>query len=301
VSESKTIDLDGPVHYVEHGGDGPPLVCVHGLGGSHLNWMDLAPRLTDRAHVYAIDLAGHGRTRREGRSSSVRANTRLLDRFLVEVAGTPALLVGNSMGGMISILEAARRPKHVSGLVLLDPAVPRARRERPDLTVARNFAVFALPGVGERVLARRRARLGPERMLQETLELCTVDPTRLSPELREASLDLARERASDRDIDAAFLQSARSLLRILARPSAYLERIQAVQAPTLLIQGARDRLVPLSAARSVAALRPDWVFEVLPDIGHVPQFEAPERTAELIHGWLDGAGASALTDAATVG
>ncbi|MGH2725225.1 MAG: alpha/beta fold hydrolase [Actinomycetota bacterium] len=85
------------------------MVLMHGLGGSHLNWMRLGPRLAERARVYAPDMAGFGRTPPAARSTSVWANQRLLDRFLEVVTGAPAILVGNSMGGMISILEAAAR------------------------------------------------------------------------------------------------------------------------------------------------------------------------------------------------
>src|SRR5205814_821713 len=105
-----TVDLDGPVHYVDFGGpaDGPQLVLVHGLGGSCLNWCLLAPHLVTRARVVALDLAGFGLTHPRGRSTTVQANAALLDRFLRTVVGAPAILVGNSMGGMVSILESAR-------------------------------------------------------------------------------------------------------------------------------------------------------------------------------------------------
>ena len=99
--QTRTVDLDGPVNVADFGGSGPPMVLVHGLGGSHLDWMDTGPRLAERAHVLAPDLIGHGRTPLEGRSASVSSNVELLDRFIVEVAGSPAVVVGNSMGGLI--------------------------------------------------------------------------------------------------------------------------------------------------------------------------------------------------------
>ncbi|HWO50066.1 MAG TPA: alpha/beta fold hydrolase, partial [Ornithinibacter sp.] len=113
--ESRWADLEGPVHYLDFGGpsDAPLLVCVHGLGGSALNWAAVAPTLAQTCRVVAIDLAGFGHTRGGSRSTSVQANNRLLHRFLVEVAGTPAILIGNSMGGLISIRQAARRAETV--------------------------------------------------------------------------------------------------------------------------------------------------------------------------------------------
>ena len=100
------------------------IVCVHGLGGSSVNWSAIAPLLTDRFRVIAPDLAGHGLTRSMGRGTRVSANQALLHRFIESVPGAPVILMGNSMGGMISLLEAAAAPEAVAGLVLLDPALP---------------------------------------------------------------------------------------------------------------------------------------------------------------------------------
>src|SRR3954452_2352654 len=139
---SRTVDIGGPVHYVDFGGPdaGPAVVLVHGLGGSHLNWDLFAPLLSPHARVRALDLPGFGRSEPGGRNASVQSNVAVLQRFLAEVVGEPAILVGNSMGGMISILTAGERPDAVAGLVLLDPAVPGPRRSLDPL-VAAMFAV----------------------------------------------------------------------------------------------------------------------------------------------------------------
>jgi pimeloyl-ACP methyl ester carboxylesterase len=65
--QSVTVDLDGPYHYADYGGDGPPMVLLHGIGGSHINWMLVAPKLAERFHVYALDLIGFGCWRRATR------------------------------------------------------------------------------------------------------------------------------------------------------------------------------------------------------------------------------------------
>lgn len=297
---SRYADLDGALHYIDYGGPAgaPLLVCVHGLGGSSVNWMALAPLLTDTYRVLAPDLAGHGRTVAGSRSTGVNANQRLLNRFLREVAGSPAILVGNSMGGMISVLQADRDPDTVVGLVLVDPALPRSRRTLPDRQVATRFAVAALPLVGERYMAKRRRATTPEEQVAETLALCCVDPSRIPGPVVDAHLDLARERTSQPGTITAFLAASRSLVKIMSRPKALLARVDRLPQPTLLIAGDRDRLVPVVAMREIAGRRPDWRYAERADIGHVPQLEDPEWTAVTIRGWLTGPAAGAARAAA---
>src|SRR5215218_745706 len=192
---SRTVDLGGPVHYVDFGGpdDAPTVVLVHGLGGSHLNWDLFAPLLRSHARVLALDLPGFGLSDPGERRTTVHDNVRVLDRFLAEVAGTPAVLVGNSMGGMISILQTAASPESVSGLVLLDAAVPRPRRALDPL-VAATFALYAVPMVGERFLSMRRKRSTPLRAVCEMLRLCGVDPDQLPADVIDRSVALIDQR-----------------------------------------------------------------------------------------------------------
>lgn len=285
----RTADLDGPFSWLDHGGSaqGHVVVAVHGLGGSHANWHDLSPLLTGSHRVLAVDLAGHGRTPRAGRSSSVRANCQLLGRFLDEVVGRPVVLLGNSMGAAISMLHAAEHPGRVAGLALIGPALPRIRTQVPR-ALAKQVALYAVPGLAERALARRRARLGAEAFVQATLELTCADPSRVSQEFRRAAVGLCADRAADPDADAAFLEAARSLGVLLARAGAYRATIASVQAPALVLQGQLDRLCAPSGVRQLAALQPGWQVEVLDGVGHVPQIEVPERTAALVLPFLDG-------------
>ena len=284
---SRTVELGGPVHYVDYGGnaDGPVVVLVHGLGGSHLNWDLLAPLLTDTAHVVALDLPGFGRSEPGGRRASVPANVAVLGRFLDEVVREPAILVGNSMGGMISILTTAERRNSVRGLVLLDPAIPGPRKALDPL-VAATFAAYAVPLLGERFLRRNRTRKDAVTRVRETLTLCGVDPDAVPPELIERSVSLLEERKDVEGMDRAFLAAARSLLRILTDPRRYRRAMAAIDVPVLLIHGDRDRLVQVTAAREAAQAYPHWRYTELPDVGHVPQLQVPDRVAKEVLGWL---------------
>ena len=284
----RTADLDGPFSWVDHGGpdDGQVVVAVHGLGGSHASWHDLGPLLAREHRVLAVDLAGHGRTPRQGRSASVRANCELLGRFLQQEVGRPAVLLGNSMGAAISVLHAAEQPDQVAGLALIGPALPRTRTLVPNRAVAKQVALYAVPGLAERSLARRRARLGAEAFVQATLELTCADPSKVSPSFRDVAVRLCAERASGQDAEAAFLEAARSLGLLLARASAYRALIASVAAPAVVLQGTLDRLVPVAGVRQLAALQPGLPVHLLEGVGHVPQIEAPARTAELLLDFL---------------
>jgi len=296
---SQWVDLGVPVHYVDHGGpaDGPLLVMVHGLGGSLVNWAALAPLLTHTCRVMALDLVGFGLTQAGTHSTSVTSNQRVLQRFLSEVAGSPAILVGNSMGGLITILQASRQPDTVAAAVLIDPALPPVPGSRLDPLVTASFGMYAVPHLGRAMLKARRRVRSPEQLAMDILHFCCVDPTRVPPEVLEQLLEVARERSGYPDIDEHFLTAARSLLGVLARRSVFKATVKAIRAPVLLLHGEKDRLVSIGAARAVAAANPSWRFEVAPDVGHVPLLEAPQWTASHILDWLatDASDAAALT------
>lgn len=291
------IDLDGPVHYVDHGGPAgaPLLVCVHGLGGSHANWAAIAPLLIERYRVLALDLAGFGLTGGGPRSATVSGNRELLHRFLAEVADGPAVLVGNSMGGLITALQAAEQPETVSAVALIDPALPPALSV-PDRLVLSTVVPYGLPGPARRaVYGRRQAQTAAQAALQ-LLRLCCAEPSRIPREVIDQHIALARRRSTVPNVDADALLAARSLAWILARRRRYAAMLSELRMPVMLIHGDRDRLIPIRAARQAAAANPAWRFEVATGVGHVPMLEAPAWTADRLLDWLPSAlGTAAAT------
>ena len=284
---------DVRVHTAAWGGpqDGPVFVAVHGLGGSHVNWALLAPRLAQRGTVFAPDLAGFGLTPPTGRTASVRDNVDLLGGFIRTVApDRPVILLGNSMGGLLSILFAASRPALVDGLVLVAPATPRPLRAPLDPQVVGNFAAMAVPGLGERFMARRQRRLTPEAQVAETMALCVTDPAVLDPAVVAEHVEIVRRRRRLDYAHHAFLQAARSLLLLMGpRAVTTWALIRDVQAPTLLLHGTRDRLVSTTAIRALTSRRPDWTLVEYDGLGHIPMLEKPDLVADTIMEWLDKA------------
>lgn len=294
--------MDGPTHYLDMGGPdgGPLLVCVHGLGGSHLNWSAVGPRLSRHSRVLALDLVGHGLTPSGRRTAGIEGHRRLLGGFLDAMGGPPAILVGNSMGGLVAALQAVAEPESVAGLILIDPALPTARLGLVHPRVVANFLLCAVPGLGEGYLSQRRRRTSAEQTVRRVLDICCVDPSRVPRDVVAAHVQLT-ERLDRARADDAYLRSARSLSLVMANPAFAMRKLDSLSQPTLLVHGARDLLVPLSAARRMSSAHPHWRFEVAPDTGHVPMLEAPRWTAEVIDDWMAHEGAPAVVSASGAG
>ena len=297
---SRWADLDGPLHYLDFGGPagGPLIVCVHGLGGSATNWLAVAPLLTGSCRVLAPDLAGHGLTQSRGRGTGVAANRALLHRFLASVSPGPAVLMGNSMGGMISLLEASAHPGAVAGLILVDPALPFLAA-RPDPLVTAMFLLYLTPGIGRALMAHER-HLPSARRVAGVLRLCCVVPARVAADVITRQVEVLDQRARFTGTGQDFSAAIRSAIAAVGYPGrrAYQRRIHSVACPVLLIHGTGDRLVPVTAARAAARQNPSWTLAEITGVGHVPQLEAPVSTARAIGWWLGAAGAGAA-EAAT--
>jgi pimeloyl-ACP methyl ester carboxylesterase len=259
---------------------------VHGLGGAAVNWLGVGPEFAKNHRTFALDLAGFGRTPLFHRSATLGAHAELVHRFIDEVIGEPVILIGNSMGGHIAILVAADHPQSVSRLILVDPAVPGEHVRRADPASLGVVAALSLPGLVEMVIDRRARNLGPEGLVMRTINLVMADPSRVDGELLEAHVQLIRERSFlGRQNSRAFTQAIRSLGLRMADPR-FWARMKKVVAPTLVIHGELDRLIPVSAARDLIRRRPEWTLEIFKGVGHVPMMEAPDRFMEVVNEWL---------------
>ena len=259
---------------------------VHGLGGAAVNWLAVGPEFAKHHRTFALDLAGFGRTPLFHRSAALGANAELVHRFIEDVIGEPVILMGNSMGGHIAILVAADHPQWVSRLILVDPAVPGEHIRRVDPATLGVVAALSLPGLAEIVFDRRARNLGPEGLVKRTINLVMADPSRVGGDLLEAHVQLIRERSNlGRQNSRAFTQAIRSLGLRMADPR-FWARMNKVEAPTLVVHGELDRLIPVAAARDLVRRRPDWTLEIFEGVGHVPMMEAPDRFLKVVNQWL---------------
>jgi pimeloyl-ACP methyl ester carboxylesterase len=281
---SRWTDIGGPVHYADYGGTGRPMVLLHGLGGSYVEWHLMGDRLAREFAVVAPDFVGFGRTPVAGRHATLDVNQQLLDTFLREVVIEPAILVAHSMGGTIAMLQAGRHPDTVSDLVLLDPAVPPGAREVTPVVPKRLLGLVEdNPRIGNLLgLAMARA-LGPRRLVEDAIRRAVVDFEAIDPGLLDALAANEVERIRAGKPYVGYIEARMSLAYYYSDIEKFdHEVVDAVGTPTLLIFGEADPVVLVSSMRRVAARQPDWSVEPLANVGHDPNFEVPDRVIDLV-------------------
>lgn len=255
----------------------PVAVLVHGLGGSALNWTDLMSRLTPYADCWALDLPGFGGSPppRDGDVSPAGLARAVAD--LVEhLGGGPAHVFGNSLGGAVALQLAGRRPDLARSLTLVSPALPSLYATKGNV----HLPVVALPGVGERLIARY-LQVDAGARVRGTLSATLADASRVPSARVDEAIAEVREYDRLPYATEAFTRSLRGLLRtyLEAGPDRPWRLAERVQCPTLLVYGRKDPLVDSrSAYRATQHFRQANVV-VLPDCGHVAQMERPEFVA----------------------
>ena len=270
--EPRVADVDGVRTRYFVGGEGPPLVVVHGLGGAAVNFTLLAPLLARRHRVLIPDLPGHGKTEPLERADDLTAYADHV-AALAELEGMfPAPLIGYSMGGVIALRLAVSRPKSVTGLALVAAAGIVSVSRRAEIWLAVTGALRPA-----RVMTRFRgtfARRPRLRWLPFGL-WGAVDPPALAP---EGVLGFLEGPSQHTDVGMA----GRALLRDDPRPD-----LDHVRCPVLLLWGSRDRLVPLADGFEYAR-RLRAPIRTLPAAGHLLVGEQPHACAEILEQFLDG-------------
>ena len=256
---------------------GEPALFVHGLAGSSRNWTDLMDLLSPQLAGAALDLPGSGDSppRPVGRYS-ISALAQTVATLIERQGRGPVHLLGNSMGGAVSLRVAARRPHLVRSLTLISPALPDVR---PRLDLVR-FPLTSIPRLGNWLLDKYQT-LPAERRVAATFATCYFDPAQV-PAARFATevAELTR-RDSLPYAQAALIGYVRALTSESLRGGGLPAWREAapVTVPTLVIYGSDDRLVsPRMAGRAARAFRHGRIV-VLPRTGHVAQMERPAEVA----------------------
>jgi pimeloyl-ACP methyl ester carboxylesterase len=229
------------VHYYE-GGEGRPLVFVHGLGAESLNWTAAMLGYRNQFHVYAIDMLGHGDTEQPDIAYSISQQSEMLHQFLVDQKAMPADVVGVSMGGWITLKLAIDHPEAVNKLVVADAA--GLKFDTP-ITV-KNF----LPSDHE-----------------EFMQFMAM----LTPRVHDLPYPLRR------DFLGHIADRAWITRRIFASFLTYQDvldgKLQRINAPTLIVWGAKENMIPLAVGEEMHQQIPNSSLLVCNDSGHLAIYE----------------------------
>jgi pimeloyl-ACP methyl ester carboxylesterase len=268
--------------------DADPVLLVHGLGANTVAWLTVGQARAARrgASVTAIDLAGFGYTRSTGTEATVERNARLVIAALEQFG--PSVVMGNSMGGAITVKVAGRRADLVRSMVLVNPAVRPARVRSPQTRNGLFMFPMLVPPLGERLVAGRAAQLGPETLVDQTLQLVLEQPDALPAAVRDGLVKIATDRMEFPEAARAYADAAGSLFWYMTRNLDRDLRAALPAVPGLMVFGERDRLVDVSSARALAARHPDLDVAYLDGLGHAPHLEAPARFVDTVDAWLRG-------------
>ncbi len=256
--------------------DAPVVVMLHGLGATNASMLPTIWDLATDYHVVAPDLPGFGIADKPIAPYSAEWFGGWLEGFCDALGLDRFFLLGNSLGGRVAIEGGLQMPDRVRGLVLLAPS-PAFRKLRQFVPIVRllrpELAVLPLPlGHDTAVAGLRRMFAVPDRLLQSWYEAAADEFLLVMSELRGR---------------IAFFAAMRQIyLEEAFGERGFWERLPGLRPPALFVWGKQDRLVPHGFARHVAEALPDCQSVVLEDCGHVPQFELPGETHELVRSFL---------------
>jgi pimeloyl-ACP methyl ester carboxylesterase len=250
--------------YVEKFGSGPPLVALHGFGGSTYSWHAIRDVLSTSNTVYAFDLKGFGKSPkpRDGKYSVYDQAALVLD-FIARNNLTNVTLLGHSFGGGVALAAAAeleeRHPGVLSKLVLIDAA--SYKQGLPWFVDILRWPI--LGSLSQQILTERK-------QIRIVLEHCYLNKKLVTKDQIESY------------VAPLFLPGAKYALRetaeqIIPKNIAVLNaRYPHIKVPTLILWGRQDRVVPLVNGERLSKAIPNSTLVVLENTGHIPHEETPQ-------------------------
>ncbi len=277
VSKMTIYTVNGqPIHVHEEGPSKRPLiVLVHGWSSSWFAISPLLPMLNQRFHCLAVDLPGYGESPPLPKPTTIEDYVELLAELIQEVSQRPIILIGHSMGGMISVTLTLQHPELVNRMVLICP------------TISGELSLFINMFMSPFVMMER---FGPTRRLVELLEpqMLSITDRLLKPALFADRTGITEQDYKRIRADARRPGQGRVRAECF---QAMLEndlrgKLSQIETPALIIWGMEDNTVPLRDASVVAREWPDADLRVIPNAGHWPQFETPEITERYVRAFL---------------
>jgi pimeloyl-ACP methyl ester carboxylesterase len=267
---SKTATVNGLLlHYLEWGeSDAPPVVCVHGYTSSAEAFNALARHLRNRCHIVALDVRGHGESAWSPEGAyRYEDQARDLAGFADRLQLAKFVLIGTSMGGVISMTFAAEHSERLAGLVLNDigPDV-EAGTQRITRTVGSRPNDFA----------------SLEEAMAYRADMSPILAGRSAADQRELALGVLRQRPDGRwswKMDPAYIRQ-RLERGAPARPSLW-PALEALPCPALVVWGMESDILSEAQARRMVDALPRGALVAVPGLGHAPTLVEPAVLAEL--------------------
>jgi len=259
-----------------------PLILLHGFGTSIGHWRNNLSVLGESHTVYALDLLGFGASEKPVINYNVELWVEQVYDFWRTFIGTPVVLIGNSIGSLVTLAVAATHPEMVQGIAMLSLPDLSVREEampkllRPVISTIENL-------VASKLLLRTIFRVvNRPGIVKKWAALAYANPEAVTDEL----VDILLAPAQDRGSAIAFAGILKAMMG-----SGFAPRVKNVlpnlEVPILLIWGQQDRMVPFSFARQFADYNPKYVQLVSLEAGHCPHDECPEVVNQAILDWIE--------------
>lgn len=262
--------------------DRPPVIFIHGFGASIEHWRHNLPAISEGHTVYALDLLGFGASRKADVEYSMALWTEQLHDFWQTFVGTPAILVGNSIGSLVCLTATAKYPEMSGGLVMLSLPDVSVREEmlppwaRPFVTGIENLFASPLLIAGILKIVRR------PNLIRRWAGVAYPNQEAVTDEL----VEILSSPAYDEGAEQTLFRLSRSVRKASFAQSVG-ELLPSVTVPMLLIWGLKDKMIPPNQAREIASLNSRLKLVELVNVGHCPHDEAPEQFNSLLLNWLE--------------
>lgn len=262
--------------------DKPPLILLHGFGAAIEHWRHNIPILSQNHRVYAVDLLGFGGSRKVQVPYTVNLWVEQIHDFWQTFINRPVVLVGNSIGSLVSMALASKYPEMVARLVMLSlPDVSRRREMIADwllniVTPIENF--FTSPWLLKPIFYYLRR----PQVLKKWTGIAYEDKKAVSDEL----VQIIAAPTLDEGAAEAFISLAQAVNHPEYCPPAKLI-LPRLQIPILLCWGKQDRMVPVQLAEGFVSLNPRIKYVEFDRAGHCLQDECPDRFNPILLEWLE--------------
>ncbi|HXD43310.1 MAG TPA: alpha/beta hydrolase [Ramlibacter sp.] len=272
---SRFIEVNGQqVHLRDEGphDDPAPIVLLHGTSASLHTWEGWARALREQRRVIRIDLPGFGLTGPNRQNDySIDAYVLFVRAVMDKLGVQRFVLAGNSLGGQIAWTAAAQMPDRVTQLILVDASGYPPESIATPQSIPLGFRVARTPGL--RLLAEY---ILPRGLVERTLREVYGDPSKITSELVDQYSAMTRREGNRQALGRRLEQGYTGNVALL----------KSVTAPTLVLWGSKDRLIPLEAGQRFARDISGAKLVVFDGLGHVPQEEDPARTVAEVKRFL---------------